>query len=199
MRQAVAVTPDDQPDKVTLLANLSAILYLASNLITRYSQTRDSRAIDDAITLLERAIADTPAGSRARWPVEQSRGRTIREFLRTGELKPLDRAIELGRQACTAATLVQDPGRYGMLTQLALATAAAPRKRSHRRSPWGSGTEPRGGRDGARDRSRSAYVRRQGRYSDSGPVRQNQTTGTAQGIRRAGPGRTAGLASWPQR
>jgi hypothetical protein len=99
---------------------LRALNNLASNLLMRHTQTGDSRALAEAVDVLERAVAATPDGNPDRAGRLNNLGEALfLSFRRSGDLATLDRSISLCREAIAAAA-DRDPLRPGMLSRLGI-------------------------------------------------------------------------------
>ncbi|PWH18343.1 MAG: hypothetical protein DDG60_00695, partial [Anaerolineae bacterium] len=98
LRQAVASTPPDSPDRPSRLNNLG------NGLRDRYGRTGRLEDLEEAIRVLRQAVASTPPDSPDRPSILNNLGTGLRaRYGRTGRLEDLEEARNLYRQACSLA------------------------------------------------------------------------------------------------
>ncbi|MBV9011117.1 MAG: CHAT domain-containing protein [Pseudonocardiales bacterium] len=115
LRNAVAATSPDHPDRPVYLSNLGAALQ------ARFGRTGDQADLDAAVALFRDAVAATPLDHPDRPGRLSNLGTAQRvQFERTGLLADLDEAIAVGRDA-VAATPPNHPNRPGYLSNLGAA------------------------------------------------------------------------------
>ncbi len=112
LRQALAATPADHPDRAQMLANLAGALQ------AQFERTGDKANLDTAITVGQQAVSATPADHPDRAPILSNLGRALQiRFKGSGDLADLDAAIT-ARQQAVAATPADHPDRAEMLANL---------------------------------------------------------------------------------
>ena len=101
LRQAVAASPADHPDRARYLSNLGVALR------ARFERTGDRADLDAAVDAGRQAVAASPADHPDRALYLSNLGAALQiRFERTGDRADLDAAIDAGRQAVAAS-----PGR----------------------------------------------------------------------------------------